>query len=288
MERRTTMIATLGGQPQVVTFALDELLRLGVAVDEVIVLILQAQEERLRRAQRLLGETMKEPRYEGIVYRPHVVRAGSRPLIDIYDEVDANGVWESINQLVIELKNKERVLQVCISGGRRLLGLLTLSAATLHFGHHDKLWHMFTPEEWLAEARDGALMHLPEGSGFRLIEVPMMPWGSYFPALRELARPQVNRGGDVLAGPKAALDEAEKRKCAAVVERLTKRQLEVLRLLAQDVAPQEAAEQLHITASTLNSHKTVILDVCRAVWDVPEGKWLDYHFLVRRFGDFWA
>ena len=36
--RQTTLIATLGGQPQVVTFALDALLSRGVLITQVIVL----------------------------------------------------------------------------------------------------------------------------------------------------------------------------------------------------------------------------------------------------------
>ena len=50
------MVATLGGQPQVVTFTLDELLSQGFPIREVIVLYLSAEGSRVNRAlERLQG-----------------------------------------------------------------------------------------------------------------------------------------------------------------------------------------------------------------------------------------
>ncbi|MCA9950730.1 MAG: hypothetical protein KDE48_13865, partial [Anaerolineales bacterium] len=211
-------------------------------------------------------------------YQPHPIHA----IADIHDESDANTAWEAVNSLIARLKSQNQTLHICISGGRRILGLLTMSAAMLHFGHQDELWHMYTPDALRRAANEGAIMHLPPDSGFRLIRVPMMPWGSYFPALRELTRPAVP-GTDVLARPRAVLDEVENGRCQAVYARLTDRQQDVLRAFAEGSNPQQVAAQLHITIKTVDSHKTVILAECRNVWDLPADAYLDYRFLAQKF-----
>lgn len=50
---------------------------------------------------------------------------------------------------------------------------------------------------------------LPADIPFRLICIPMMPWGSYFPALRELLRPSVL--DDVLARKRRMMGAARTR-----------------------------------------------------------------------------
>lgn len=277
-----TVVATLGGQPQVVTFALDALLE-DYLVGEVIVLYLQSADGRSAKALARLAAEFEGDHYQSRLVRFQAlpVRAGRRSLTDIFDDEDADTVFQFVYSLIVRLKAEQRTLHVCISGGRRILGLLTLSAATLHFGHQDKLWHMYTPPEWQAEARDGAIMHLPAGSGFRLIQVPMMAWGRYLPGLRDFAHPMAD--GDVLARPRGVLDAMERARCRAVVERLTPRQRDVLRLLATGLHPRAVAEELAIEASTVDSHKTVILAECRNEWALPDDVWLDYRFLRERF-----
>ena len=60
------MVATLGGQPQVVTFALDALRARGeVDLGEVYVVHLSPENERVRHALLLLGREFSEDRYQG-------------------------------------------------------------------------------------------------------------------------------------------------------------------------------------------------------------------------------
>jgi CRISPR-associated protein Csx14 len=287
--RSATLLATLGGQPQVVTFALDALLARGVDVTEVFVLYLRGEADAEARVGESLARLTAEftgDSYAGrpMAFRVRPLQAGDRFLPDIYDETDADGVWRAVHKLMAELKAGGRTLHICISGGRRLLGLMTMSAAMLHFGHQDVLWHMYTPPDITAEAEGGVLMHLPPDSGFRLIRVPMMPWGSYFPALQELARPAL--GEDVLARPRHVLDAVERARCAVVVERLTPRQREVLRLLASGETPQATAARLGLRLSTIDSHKTAILAECRNAWNLPEDIRLDYRFVWEKFENY--
>ena len=283
--QQTTLIATLGGQPQVVTLALDALLSRGVPINKVIVLHFASNSPRIQQSINKLAAEFKQNQYgdHAIELRLHPLSSKNHSLPDIHDEADANEVWEIINRLIIHFKEQHRTLHVCISGGRRILGLMTMSAAMLHFGHQDVLWHMYTPDEWLPKTKDGGLMHLPTDSGFALIQVPMMPWGSYFPALRMLTMPTV-RDSDVLAAPRKLLDYGEQVKRKVVIDQLTPRQKEVLHAFGEGLDPKQVADKLFITVKTVDSHKTIILAECRNAWNLPEETWLDYRFLAEKFG----
>ncbi len=284
LNRETTLVATLGGQPQVVTFALDALLARGVAITQLLLIHFASETPRLQTAIHKVTAEVNGPQY---AQRPlcltlFPVATDADSLADIRDEADAHTAWEAINGLIISLKEAHHTLHVCITGGRRILGLMTMSASMLHFGHQDRLWHMYTPEAWLARCREGALMHLPPGTGFDLIQVPMMPWGSYFPVLRQLTRP-LAADSDVLAAPRRLLDDVERERCTAVWRRLTERQRDVLYAFAEGLHPQQVAEKLVISLKTVDSHKTVILAECRNAWNLPDGEWLDYRFIADKF-----
>lgn len=282
--RRTTLVATLGGQPQVITFAIDALLARGITITNVLLIHLAMNTPRLQTAVQKIAHELSGPHYPASLQLEFFpVASENGPLHDIRDEADAHVAWEAISQLIIKLKKTQHTLHVCISGGRQMLGFMTMSAAMLHFGHEDILWHTYTPDAWLTPTRDGQLMHLPPEAGFKLLQVPMMPWGSYFPALRQLTRP-VTKGTDVLAAPRQVLEYGEESRKSALLEKLTRRQREVLDAFAAGLTPQEVAEELVISVKTVNSHKTVILAECRNVWALPESTWLDYRFIAEKFG----
>ena len=287
MKRQTTVVATLGGQPQVITLAIDALLAQGVRLDHALLVHLAMDSPRLQTAVQKIITAFTSPHYRNIRLEFHQLRTKDAQLADIHDEADAHAAWEAISQLLIKLKNNHHTLHVCISGGRQMLGFMTMSAAMLHFGHEDRLWHGYTPDDWLEPTHDGKLMHLPPEAGFQLIEVPMMPWGSYFPALRQLTRP-VTDGKDVLASHRQVLDDADKLKQTAVFQQLTHRQKDVLQAFATGLSPQEVADELVISVKTVNSHKTIILAECRNAWDMDESAWLDYRFIADKFDNFGA
>ncbi|MGC8879396.1 MAG: CRISPR-associated ring nuclease [Anaerolineae bacterium] len=290
MTTESTLLVTMGGQPQVVTFALDWLLTRGEIIREVVVLHLSptpdlpTEYQRTQHALEHLHREFSGDRYQGRPCRLRLVpiRYGNTRLADIRDEADADVVWCAIYQLLTTLKAQGRPLHLCIAGGRRIMGLLTLSAAMLLCGHQDHVWHMYTPIGFLERARDGAIMHAQPSDGVRLIEVPFVPWGTYFPALRELAP----SSAEIIATQTAQLEAAEYARCRSVFEQLTPRQRDVLRLLATGCTPQEVAERLHITLATVNTHKSVILDQSRIAWNLPEDAYLSYHFLRDHFARF--
>jgi len=281
-----TLVATMSGGPQIVTFALDDLLRRGEVIHEVIAVHLSPPADPLtRQALAKLSAEFANDSYAGrpcrLQFSP--IRRGKEKLDDIRDEAAANVAWSAIYELVATLKAQGRRLHLCIAGGRRMLALLAMSAAMLHFDHHDRLWHMYTPRDFLERARNGAIMHARPEDGVRLIQVPMMPWGTYFPVLRSLAQVAPD---EVLAAQGRMMDAAERARCQQVVDALTPRQAEVLRAFAAGGSPQDVAESLNISLKTVDSHKTAILAECRNAWGLPDETRLDYRFLRERFRRF--
>lgn len=282
----STLIATMAGGPQVVTFALDELLRRGEKVDEVIVIHLSPQADALtvQAIHRLAAEFPRHT-YHGQLCRLRFfpIPLGTGLLEDICNETDADAAWSAVYGLIADLKAQRRQLHICVSGGRRILALQAMSAALLLFDHVDRLWHMYTPPDLLRRAGNGAVMHVSQEEGMRLIQVPMVPWGAYFPTLRSLSQ---NTPGEVLAVRRQMMDAGDRLRCQQVQGALTPRQAEVLGLFAKGLPPQEVAEQLHISLKTVDSHKSAILAQCRIAWGLPDDERLDYRFVQEHFGPF--
>ncbi len=285
----SVLLSTMGGQAQVVTFALDALLAQGEEIEQVVVLHLSAEDERVQRALAQLGEEFAGDFYayagRPCRFRHLAVHDGGRPLVDIRQEADAVATWQVVRELLAGLKSQSRRVHLCLAGGRRMIGLLALSAAMLIFDHYDRVWHLYTPREFLAQAREGAIRHARPEDGVRLIQVPLTPWGAYFPTLRMLAQATPEQ---VIAAQTRLVSLSERARCQEVVERLTARQVEVLRAFAAGQTPQQVAEALCITLKTVDTHKTAILGECRNAWAVPDEKWLDYHFLHEKFRSFFA
>lgn len=278
-----TVVATLGGQPQVVTFALDALAARGEQFGEVIVVHLSLAVPRYRAALECLAAEFPNDTYGGHAcrFRPIPVRRGEARLAALREDADANAAWQTLYALIAALKAEGRTLHLCIAGGRRLLALMAMSAASLHFGHADRLWHLYTPDDLRARAANGALMHVRPEDGVRLVAVPMVAWGAYLPSVRALADASPSQ---IIAARSAWLDAGERARCRQVVTRLTRAQLRVLKAFAAGGTPQEVAARLKVEMTTINTHKTVIFDECRNAWQLGAEEWLDYRWLKEKFG----
>ena len=282
----TTLVATLGGQPQIVTFALDALLARGEPITDVYLIHLSLASPRTRQALNRLQQEFPNDYYAHTSQRCRLRRApvgvNGVELTDIRTVADAEAAWQSIRTLIADLKSEGRRLHLCLSGGRRMLALLAMSAAALLCDHQDRIWHMYTPEETLQRVKDGAMMHVNPSDGVQLIQAPIVPWSTYFPALRALALTSMQAVQEQLQRL-IAIDEPQ---CRQVWERLSPRQRDVLRAFAKGMRPDEVANHLNITLNTVNTHKTAILSECRVAWNLPDNAPLDYRFLRERFAGF--
>ncbi|MGB8346369.1 MAG: CRISPR-associated ring nuclease [Ktedonobacteraceae bacterium] len=282
-----TFVATLGGQPQIVTFTLDQLLR-HYPISEVIVLHPYASQPRLQHSLACLSAEFTGDRYH-IDGRPITCHFRSKtleldhiPLEDIVDITGAKGTRETIYQYIQALKQEPRHIHLSVTGGRRLMALLAISAAQLEFDPFDHIWHIYTPDDLKEQVRDGKQMHVAPDAGVNLIEMPFIPLGDYAANLRPVA----NTAQAVQNAKQAQMAAEERARCQQVDRALTKRQRDVLRAFAAGMSPDDVAKRLNITPSTVSTHTTKIFEECRNVWTRPPNTSLSYHFLYERFGKY--
>jgi CRISPR-associated protein Csx14 len=210
------------------------------------------------------------------------VNLGGVALDDIRSRDEVEAVRRTLHELLANLKDADHAIHLSLSGGRRIMALIALSAAMQYLTPADRIWHIHTPADFLAEARDGAILHAPPGAGVQLVNVPFVPWVAYFPGLAPLLARSPQELGEADLG---WLEEADRERCRKVWEQLTTRRREVLRAFALGLTRQQAAARLVIEPSTIDTHRDAILDICRQVWHSHEGRF-DIHFLRQRFGPY--
>jgi CRISPR-associated protein Csx14 len=283
------LLATLGGQPQVVTFALDLLLQRNIPIHEVIV-IHPSSHPGLQQAITCLNAEFVGDHYKTsgqtitIHFRQQVLRHYDTFIEDITDEQTAEGTLNTIDELIRELKQRQAAIHFLIAGGRRLISFLSFSAALLNFDTTDRLWHIYTPQALQEQARGGAIMHIAPEDGVRLIEVPFTRAASSI--LRRILQDEVPNAGTAIRLENEQSNAQDQARCNQIVSAIKPAQLKVLRAFAKGLHPQKVASELNISLATVSSHTNVLLRESRNVWSLSENERLDYRFLQWKFATY--
>ncbi len=283
------LLATLGGQPQVVTFALDLLLQRNIPIHEVIV-IHPASHPGLLQAIACLNAEFIGDHYKTngqtitIHFRQHVLRSYDTFIDDIIDEQTAEGTLNTIDELMRELKQRRSTIHFLMAGGRRLMSFLSFSAALLNFDTTDRLWHIYTPQALQERARGGKIMHAAPEDGVHLIEVPFTRAAPSI--MRRILQDEVPNAGTAIRLMNEQADAQNRERCNQVVKVINPAPLRVLQAFAKGLHPQRVATELGISLATVSSHTNVLLRICRNVWNLPENERLDYRFLQWKFATY--
>lgn len=281
-----SLVATLGGMPQIVTFTLDLLLESGIPISEVIVLHPAASPYIEQSLERLNAEFVGDHyTFEGqslpIHFRQQVLHHYGSIIDDIVDETTASGTLDTIGELIRSLKRQQRIIHFSISGGRRLMNFLSFSAALLYFDTPDELLHLYTPEYVKERVDKSGAMHIAPEDGRRLISVPFARAAQPFLALMVNHTPS-----DTIKTQREQQKAEDHKHCQLVMDTLTDKQCEVLRALAQGLHPEQVAHALGIRPATVRSHTNVIYRQCRNAWNLPDKPVVNYLFVQARFADF--
>src|SRR5882672_3204960 len=109
MPEKHILLATLGGQPQIVTFTLDLLLPM-YPISNVIVLHPTTTQERLQNSLKRLQTEFAGDYYvqaqRNIHFRSHVLQHQGKALQDIADDRAADGVLDTLHKLIGDLKRQ--------------------------------------------------------------------------------------------------------------------------------------------------------------------------------------
>jgi CRISPR-associated protein Csx14 len=275
------LVATLGGQPQIVTFTLDLLLQEGFPISEIIVVHPRATTQpRLQNSLSRLHAEFAGDYYQAtqrtIHFHSYILERDGQPIDDIVDDDHADGTLNTIHALIGDLKRQGYRIHLSVTGGRRLMSLLAISVAALNFDRHDHIWHIHTPDDLKKQAHDGNIMHVPADAGIKLIKGPFIALGAYiYPPERSFNTAQEEQ--------RLQMEAQERAHCTEVVSEATPAQLKVLQAFARGLRPQQVADELHIALVTVNTHKTALLEYCHNAWNVTDEERLDYHFLRAKF-----
>ncbi len=285
---RQTLVASVGGQPQIVTLTLDLLLRQGIQVSEVIVLHPSTSDARIQHTLHCLRAEFAHDRYtcDHQIYQCHLqlhpLSHNKRPLADVTDTPDAQATRDAIHHLLRQLKQQQRQIHLSASGGRRIISLMAVSAALLHLDQSDHIWHIYTPPDVLAQIQEGAKMHVPPEAGVELIEVPFVPWGAYFPSLSAID----GSAQETQRMQTAIVSSQERARCAEMLHQATKAQQHILRCISNGLTPRDIAAQHHLSRETVYSHIKALLPLARSIWCLPEKEKIGFHFLYLKFSTY--
>jgi CRISPR-associated protein Csx14 len=118
MDGIVTLVATLGGKPQLITFLLDLLLARGEQIDDVMIIYLD-QYRRSRDAYERLKKEFADGQYAGKPCQLSCVPIKTREgdLVDIRTPEEVEAVRGHIHQLFGELKERGQSIHLGLSGG---------------------------------------------------------------------------------------------------------------------------------------------------------------------------
>ncbi len=274
-------IATLGGQPQVVTLALDQLLARGYPISELLVLHLAPSNPRYQRAIQILSAEFPNDRYVNSLphqpcrLRPISIRdAFGEPVRDLDQPDVIPTVQQFLHALLSQYRQSHQTLHLCISGGRRLLGYLILSLAPTLLRTHDYIWQLTSSDEVRDKTRDGNKLHMPAYADVQLMKLPTLHFPTYsgqFGVINGTHSPT-----DVL---NKHFSQVTLQSCQQVWSRLNDHQRTALRSQLQGMPRRVIADRMGLSLSTIDGYFRTIYAHCREVWQLdplptPNNRWL--------------
>ena len=161
------------------------------------------------------------------------------------------------------------------------MSFLSISAALLNFTYRDHLWHICTPEAVKQRVWANGEMHVRPEDGVRLIEVPLARFQSQ--TRSGYRQENGSHGVQRINAENEQMENEQRAKCKQLIQMLTSAQRRVLRTFARKLAPQQVADQLGISMTTVSSHTTEIYLKIRDVWHIDHA--LNYRDLQILFGD---
>ena len=302
MRPRTAVVATLGGKPQVITFAIDCLLRdfptLNVQWVFGLCFASQADSDLHKGVHLLRREFAQYSAYAERAIRFDEVPVRTRPAVSLQingvtlsgdaitdsdDPAAPDAIWMTTNRLIDSLHEEGYRIVLLVTGGPRLIALQAISAAALLLASHDKCYHLFTPPDLREAAGRGEILH-SDDPHLQLVEVPLLPMGRIAPGLQAAASASPQ---EVIGIARTTLDAQALARCDLLLRDLAPRERDVLRAFATGDAGttvDDVAQQLNLKPSTVNDYKTHIFDAYRSIWGLDEKARLTHHVLRESLG----
>ncbi|MGQ9681035.1 MAG: CRISPR-associated ring nuclease [Anaerolineae bacterium] len=249
---QASLIATLGSEPQVVTIVLDRLLAQGQPIDQALVVHTGAPA--VLAALRAVQAEFDAHAYAGIGLQAVPVQGLQGPVEDLHTEEDMWALLRTLYSLLRSVKRAGRTAHLCISGGRKAMGIAGMVSAQLLFDGEDRAWHLIS-EGW---APGGARrLHLPPDEPVWLVPVPVLRWTSSSAMLAALAN--LEEPADAIALQQRFVQQEQRdRERAFFRTRLTPAERTVVALACRGLDNAAIAAQLHKSPRTVANQLTAI------------------------------
>lgn len=277
-----TMIATLGVEPQVVTIALDTLLAWDKQIEEVTAIY--TGNTAVKESLQILKEEFNSLQaYSNILFRSIPVTVNQKIVWDFQPEEELSGLLRTLYVEIRRARQAKHTVHLCLSGGRKIMGLIGMSVAQLLFGPEDKAWYLIT-EGWQPGA--SRCLHVGETDQVWLVPVPVLRWneaGTLLQAVSELQDPQ-----EVLSWYERLTRKAEERRKGEFIRRwLTPAEAEVAHLACRGFGNAAIANRLGKKEQTIANQLHSVYEKMHEWLGFPSYN-VDRNVLIAQFAPYFA
>lgn len=260
--QQETLIATIGTEPQVVTISLDRLLAMGRRIAEVVIVYTAGL--RVEEALAVVEREFANGQYPATQLRKVAVVSSAGPVEDFRNEEDIRALLGTMYVEVRRARQADATVHLCVSGGRKAMGIMGMVVAQLLFGPDDCVWHLVT-EGWHPGAQ--RRLHLSDTDTVWLVSVPVIRWAEAATLMRAVADLRDPR--EVMGWYGRLSHEAQMKRRRDFVHRwLSRAEREVVRLACKGLDNASIA-------SALRKSEQTVANQLRAVYEKLE-EWLDY------------
>jgi CRISPR-associated protein Csx14 len=166
-------LATLGQRPEVITLALDGLLRMGYPIGAAVILHTDPIGSAITSALDSLRPVLAEYQPSITPIYRQVMRADGQPLRDITDTLSADSYHRALIHIFAEFKASASVLHLLVAGGRKAMSIYAMLAASVVFGTQDRVWTLLSEPELVARRGE---YHLRAGdhNKIQMVALPIL------------------------------------------------------------------------------------------------------------------
>ncbi len=275
------LVVTLGVEPQVVTIALDNLLSRGEKISEVSVIYTESP--KVRESLKTVEGEFARMIYPGVRLRRFPVISSDGPVKDFCTEKDLQALLRTLYGEIRRVRRESRIVNLCISGGRKVMGIMAMVVAQLLFGPEDRVWHLVT-EGWQPGA--DRRLHIPPEEKVWLVPVPVLRWseaGILMHTVAEMSDPD-----EVLAWYEKLDRAARIKRQREFLERwLTRAEREVVCLACRGMDNAAIAVALFKREQTVANQLRGVYEKLRDWLGYPDGN-VDRHKLIAEFAPYFA
>ncbi len=275
------LIATLGVEPQVVTITLDRLLDRGCSIREITVVYTLSPG--VEEALAVIEAECAKGLYPGVQLRKAPVVSAGGPVVDFCGEDELRALLRTLYKEVRRARRSGATVYLCISGGRKVMGIIGMVVAQLLFGPKDCVWHLVT-EGWHpgAERR----LHLSPADRVWLVPVPVLRWAEAGTLVRTVA--ELEDPAEVVAWyERLSRENRMKREEEFIRYWLTKAEREVVRLVCRGLDNTSVAKALCKSEQTVANQLCSVYEKLREWLGYPECS-VDRSVLIAEFAPYFA